>query len=56
MSDFRGFNAQAKSCLMRVSSAMKLDPSNMQRNREPQAMDEVAAVNDGRNEAAEDTE
>lgn len=37
VSDFRGFNAQAKSCLMRVSSAMKLDPSNMQRNREPQA-------------------
>lgn len=36
VSDFRGFNAQAKSCLMRVSSAMKLDPSNMQRNREPQ--------------------
>lgn len=35
VSDFRGFNAQAKSCLMRVSSAMKLDPSNMQRNREP---------------------
>ena len=37
VSAFRGFNAQAKSCLMRVSSAMKLDPSNMQRNREPQA-------------------
>lgn len=37
LSDFRGFNAQAKSCLMRVSSAMKLDPSNMQRNRETQA-------------------
>lgn len=37
VSDFRGFNAQAKSCLMRVSSAMKLDPFNMQRNREPQA-------------------
>lgn len=37
VSDFRGFNAQAKSCLMRVSSAMKLDPSNMQRNREAQA-------------------
>lgn len=37
VSDFRGFNAQAKSCLMRVSSAMKLDPSNMQRNRETQA-------------------
>lgn len=36
VSDFRGFNAQAKSCLMRVSSAMKLDPSNMQRNRETQ--------------------
>lgn len=37
VSDFRGFNTQAKSCLMRVSSAMKLDPSNMQRNRETQA-------------------
>lgn len=37
VSDFRGFNAQAKSCLMRVSSAMKLDPSNMQRNCETQA-------------------
>lgn len=37
VSDFRSFNAQAKSCLMRVSSAMKLDPSNMQRNRETQA-------------------
>lgn len=37
VSDFRGFNAQAKSCLMRVSSAMKLDPSNLQRNRETQA-------------------
>lgn len=37
VSDFRGFNAQAKSCLMRVSSAMKLDPSNMQRNRETRA-------------------
>ena len=36
VSDFRGFNAQAKSCLMRVSSAMKLDPSNMRRNRETQ--------------------
>lgn len=37
VSDFRGFNAQAKSCLMRVSSAMKLDPSNMQRTRDTQA-------------------
>lgn len=56
MSDFRGFNAQAKSCLMRVSSAMKLDPSNMQRNREPQAMDEVAAGEDGHSDVSEDTE
>ncbi len=56
VSDFRGFNAQAKSCLMRVSSAMKLDPSNMQRNREPQAMDEVAAGKDGRGAVCEDTE
>jgi len=45
VSDFRGFNAQAKSCLMRVSSAMKLDPSNMQRNRESQ--DEMAVSSDG---------
>lgn len=56
VSDFRGFNAQAKSCLMRVSSAMKLDPSNMQRNREPQAMDEVAAGVDGHGDVSEDTE
>lgn len=56
VSDFRGFNAQAKSCLMRVSSAMKLDPSNMQRNREPQAMDEVAAGEDGHLDVSEDTE
>ena len=41
VSDFRGFNAQAKSCLMRVSSAMKLDPSNMQRIHE-QKTDAVA--------------
>lgn len=56
VSDFRGFNAQAKSCLMRVSSAMKLDPSNMQRNREPQAMDEVAAGKDCHGDVSEDTE
>lgn len=56
VSDFRGFNAQAKSCLMRVSSAMKLDPSNMQRNREPQAMDEVATGKDSRGAVCEDTE
>lgn len=56
VSDFRGFNAQAKSCLMRVSSAMKLDPSNMQRNREPQAMDEVAAGEDGHSDVSEDAE
>lgn len=56
VSDFRGFNAQAKSCLMRVSSAMKLDPSNMQRNREPQGMDEVTAGKDGHSDVSEDTE
>ena len=56
VSDFRGFNAQAKSCLMRVSSAMKLDPSNMQRNRESQAMDEVAAGKDCHSDVSEDTE
>lgn len=56
VSDFRGFNAQAKSCLMRVSSAMKLDPSNMQRNREPQAMDEVAAGKDCQSDVSEDAE
>lgn len=56
VSDFRGFNAQAKSCLMRVSSAMKLDPSNMQRNREPQAMDEVAAGKDGHGDVSGDAE
>lgn len=56
VSDFRGFNAQAKSCLMRVSSAMKLDPSNMQRNREPQAKDEVVAGEDGHSDVLADTE
>ena len=56
VSDFRGFNAQAKSCLMRVSSAMKLDPSNMQRNREPQEMDEVTVGKDGHSDVSEDTE
>lgn len=56
VSDFRGFNAQAKSCLMRVSSAMKLDPSNMQRNREPQAMDEVAAGKDCHSDVSENAE
>lgn len=56
VSDFRGFNAQAKSCLMRVSSAMKLDPSNMQRNREPQTMDEVPAGEDGHSDVPADTE
>lgn len=56
VSDFRGFNAQAKSCLMRVSSAMKLDPSNMQRNREPQAMDEVSAGKDCHSDVSEDAE
>ena len=47
VSDFRGFNAQAKSCLMRVSSAMKLDPSNMRRNRDSQAEAAVAADGNG---------
>lgn len=56
VSDFRGFNAQAKSCLMRVSSAMKLDPSNMQRNRETQAKDEVVAGEDGHSDVPADTE
>lgn len=56
VSDFRGFNAQAKSCLMRVSSAMKLDPSNMQRNREPQVKDEVVAGEDGHSDVPADTE
>lgn len=47
VNDFRGFNAQAKSCLMRVSSAMKLDPSNMRRNRDSQAEAAVAADGNG---------
>ena len=55
MSDFRGFNAQAKSCLMRVSSAMKLDPTNMQRNHEAQVEkiepDDVETNPDGAGEA-----
>lgn len=56
VSDFRGFNAQAKSCLMRVSSAMKLDPSNMQRNREAQAKAEVTADKDAQSDGGENTE
>lgn len=55
VSDFRGFNAQAKSCLMRVSSAMKLDPTNMQRNHEVQVEkiepDDVETNPDGAGEA-----
>ena len=55
VSDFRGFNAQAKSCLMRVSSAMKLDPTNMQRNHEVQVEkiepDDVETNLDGAGEA-----
>lgn len=55
VSDFRGFNAQAKSCLMRVSSAMKLDPTNMQRNHEVQVEkiepDNVETNPDGAGEA-----
>lgn len=54
VSDFRGFNAQAKSCLMRVSSAMKLDPSNMQRNRDTQTKAEAAVDIDSGD--GEDTE
>lgn len=56
VNDFRDFNAQAKSCLMRVSSAMKLDPSNMQRNREAQAKAEVAADKDAQGDGGENTE
>lgn len=54
VSDFRGFNAQAKSCLMRVSSAMKLDPSNMQRNRDTQTKAEAAVDIDS--DGGKDTE
>ena len=56
VNDFRDFNAQAKSCLMRVSSAMKLDPSNMQRNREAQAKAETAADKDAHGDGGENTE
>lgn len=56
VSDFRGFNAQAKSCLMRVSSAMKLDPSNMQRNRETQAEAEASPSADTSPDAPEKTD
>lgn len=56
VNDFRDFNAQAKSCLMRVSSAMKLDPSNMQRNREAQAKVELAADKDASGDGGENTE
>lgn len=56
VNDFRDFNAQAKSCLMRVSSAMKLDPSNMQRNREAQAKAEAAADKDASGDGGENTE
>lgn len=56
VSDFRGFNAQAKSCLMRVSSAMKLDPSNMQRNRETQAEAKASPSADTSPDAPEKTD
>lgn len=56
VSDFRGFNAQAKSCLMRVSSAMKLDPSNMQRNRETQAEAQTSPSEDTSPDAPDKTD
>ena len=56
VSDFRGFNAQAKSCLMRVSSAMKLDPSNMQRNHEPQVEAQVSPSVDTSPDAPDKTD
>lgn len=56
VSDFRGFNAQAKSCLMRVSSAMKLDPSNMQRNRETQAAAQASPSADASPDAPDKTD
>lgn len=56
VSDFRGFNAQAKSCLMRVSSAMKLDPSNMQRNRETQAEVQASPSADTSSDAPDKTD
>ena len=56
VSDFRGFNAQAKSCLMRVSSAMKLDPSNMQRNREPQVEAQLPPSADVSSDAPDKTD
>lgn len=56
VSDFRGFNAQAKSCLMRVSSAMKLDPSNMQRNRETQGKAQASPSADTSPDAPDKTD
>lgn len=56
VSDFRGFNAQAKSCLMRVSSAMKLDPSNMQRNRETQVEAQASPSADTSPDAPDETD
>lgn len=56
VSDFRGFNAQAKSCLIRVSSAMKLDPSNMQRNRETQAEAQASPSADASPDAPDKTD
>jgi len=56
VSDFRGFNAQAKSCLMRVSSAMKLDPSNMQRNRETQVEAQASPSADTGPDAPDETD
>ena len=56
VSDFRVFNAQAKSCLMRVSSAMKLDPSNMQRNRETQVEAQASPSADTGPDAPDETD
>lgn len=56
VSDFKGFNAQAKSCLMRVSRAMKLDPSNMQRNRETQVEAQASPSADTGPDAPDETD
>lgn len=56
VSDFRGFNAQAKSCLMRVSSAMKLDPSNMQRTRDTQVEAQASPSADTSPDASDKTD
>lgn len=52
VNDFRGFNAQAKSCLIRVSSAMKMDPTNAYR---PETT-ETKAEADSRPETNEDSD